>query len=114
VDLFAGHPEGQAVLDAVTAAVSGLDGVSVRATRSQVALRRRRGFAFVWRPGQYVASDVPAVVSVALPREVASARWKEVVHPSAGVWMHHLEVRDPAEVDDEVAGWLREAWAAAG
>jgi len=113
-DLFAGHPDGLAVLSAVAAAVSGLDGVSVRTTKSQVAFRRRHGFAFVWRPGQYVASDVPAVVSVALPRELASPRWKEVVHPSPRVWMHHLEVRDPVEVDDEVAEWLREAWVAAG
>jgi len=28
--------------------------------------------------------------------------------------MHHLEVRDPAETDDEVAAWLREAATGAG
>ena len=73
----------------------------VRVTRSQLAFRRRKGFAYVWRPGQYVKNEVPAVLSIALPRKVASDRFKEVVHPSAEVWMHHLE-RDPAQVDDEV------------
>jgi hypothetical protein len=29
-------------------------------------------------------------------------------------WMHHLEVRDPAEIDDEVVAWLREAATGAG
>jgi hypothetical protein len=54
------------------------------------------------------------VLSVALPREVADPRWKEVVHPSPGVWMHHLELHSPAEVDDEVRAWLAEAYDAAG
>ena len=71
--------------------------------------RRRRGFAYVWRPGQYVGSDVPAVLSIALPQEVSSERFKSVVHPSPTVWMHHLELDRPADVDDEVVGWLREA-----
>jgi hypothetical protein len=27
--------------------------------------------------------------------------------------MHHLELLSPADVDNEVRGWLAEAWAAA-
>lgn len=113
-ELFAGHPAGLAVWRRVEQLVATLPGTEVRTSRSQVALRRLRGFAFVWRPGQYVRSDVPAVLSIALDRELDSARFKEVAHPAPTTWMHHLEVRDPAEVDDEVAGWLREAWASAG
>ncbi|QSR31082.1 hypothetical protein CFI00_11350 [Nocardioides sp. S5] len=94
--------------------VSALGPHDVRVSRSQVAFRRRTGFAYLWRPGQYVASDVPAVLSIALPREVASPRWKEVVHPSARAWMHHLELRTPCEVDAEVRDWLGEAYDAAG
>lgn len=113
-DLFAGFPRGLAVCRAVQEAVRTLGEATVDVTRSQVAFRRRRGFAYVWRPGQYVRSDVPAVLSLALPREVASGRFKEVVHPSAAVWMHHLELHDPAELDHEVLGWLAEAYAGAG
>ena len=36
------------------------------------------------------------------------------MHPSAGVWMHHLELDDPGQVDDEVRGWLGDAYASAG
>ena len=32
-----------------------------------------------------------------------------MVHPAAAQWMHHLEIHDAAEIDDEVAAWLREA-----
>ena len=111
---FLEEPRGVAVASAVLAAVDRLGPHEVRVSRSQVAFRRRRGFAYLWRPGQYVASDVPAVLSVALPRELASPRWKQVVHPSPRVWMHHLELSAPEEVDPEVEGWLAEAYAAAG
>jgi hypothetical protein len=109
-DLFAGHPAGLAIHDRVAEVVGALGDVESRVTRSQVAFRHGRGFAFVWRPGQYVRSEVPAVLSIALPREVSSPRFKEVVHPSPYVWMHHLELADPDQVDDEVCRWLREAW----
>lgn len=111
---FEGHPEGRMVAAAVASVVDGLGPHEVRVSRSQVSFRRRRGFAYLWRPGQYVHSDVPAVLSVALPREATHARWKEVAHPSPGVWMHHLELHSPVEVDDEVRGWLAEAYEHAG
>lgn len=112
-DLFRGFPQGLAICRAVQDAVSAIGEADMRVTRSQVAFRHRRGFAYVWRPGQYVRSDVPAVLSVALPRELVSDRVKQVAHPSASVWMHHLELHDPGEVDDEVVAWLTEAYAAA-
>ena len=109
-DLFAGHPAGLAIHDRVASVVDALGDVESRTSRSQVAFRHGRGFAYVWRPAQYVRSEVPAVLSIALPREVASPRFKEVVHPSPSVWMHHLELDDVSQVDDEVRDWLREAW----
>jgi Domain of unknown function (DUF5655) len=113
-DLFRNSPEGLdlclAVQDLIKATVS----ATVRTTISQVAFRRRRAFAWVWNPRRHLKTDVPAVLSIALPRLVDSDRFKEVVQPSPGVWMHHLELHTALELDDEVAGWLREAYAAAG
>ena len=63
---------------------------------------------------EYLHSDVPAVLSIALPRQDGSTRWKEVAHPAPRTWMHHLELRAPCEVDDEVRQWLGEAYASAG
>lgn len=111
---FEGEPGGTAVAAAVVAAVDALGPHDVRVSRSQVAFRRRRGFAYLWRPGQYVRSDVPAVLSIALPTERPSPRWKQVAHPSPAVWMHHLELRRPGGVDSEVRAWLREAYEHAG
>lgn len=111
---FDDSPEGLALYAAVAAAVADLGPADVRVSTSQVAFRRRRGFAYVWRPGRYVRSDVAAVLSVPLRRRLASDRLKKVVHPTGSVWMHHLELRDRADVDDEVRAWLAEAYDDAG
>ena len=111
---FYGFPQGLAVFTAVQAAVEEVGDCDVRVTTSQIAFRRRRGFAYVWRPGQYVTSEIPAVLSIALPREVASDRFKSVAHPSPRVWMHHLELSDSSQIDDEVRSWLAEAYENAG
>jgi hypothetical protein len=50
------------------------------------------------------------ILSIVLGRSERSPRCKEVAHPAAAHWIHHLEVGDPADLDDEVAAaWLREA-----
>jgi hypothetical protein len=88
--------------------------VEVRTSKSQVAFRRRRGFAYVWLPGRYLAKPPAEVVlSIAFDRLVDSPRFKEVAHPSPGIWMHHLELRSSADLDDEVEDWLRAAYQAA-
>lgn len=83
-------------------------------TKSQVSFRRRRGFAYLWRPGVYIRSAVPVVMSLALPCEEASPRFKQIAHPSPRVWMHHLELLDSRQLDGEVADWMRRAYEAAG
>jgi hypothetical protein len=53
------------------------------------------------------------VLTVYLPYRDGSTRWKQVVEPAPGRFTHHLELVDPAEVDEEVTSWLRAAWEAA-
>lgn len=87
-----------------------LPDAEVRVTKSQIAFRGRRGFAWLWRPRAYIGMrGAEIVLSVALPREDRSPRWKEVVHPSPQTWMHHLELRAVEDIDDEVERWLAEA-----
>jgi hypothetical protein len=107
---LASQPLGLAVLARLRAALGDVPGVSVQASKSQVVFRRRRGFAWLWLPGQYLrkpAADV--VLSIGLGRHAASARWKEVAHPAPTHWMHHLEIGAPDDIDAEVLGWLQEA-----
>lgn len=111
---FTGSPDGLALFAAVQQAVSEVGDATVTVTKSQIAFRRRKGFAYVWRPGQYLASDVPAVLSIPLPYEVASDRFKSVAHPASNVWMHHLELFRTAQIDADVRCWLSEAYDNAG
>jgi len=109
-DLFVDYPLGIEVFERVRSCLDGFDDVEIRITRSQVAFRRRRGFAYLWPPGKYLTKpDVDVVLSIALGRQDASPRWKEVVHPYPKHWMHHLEIRDVAEIDAQVVDWLLEA-----
>lgn len=112
--VFSGSPGGLELFHAVERLLAVPAPPVLRVTKSQAAFREKRGFAYVWWPGRYLDSGVPAVLSIALPRRIDSARFKEIANPSPGVWMHHLELHNEQELDAEVAGWLREARAAAG
>lgn len=50
------------------------------------------------------------MLSLGLRHAIDSDRWKQVVEPYPGRWMHHLEVSDQADLDDEVAGWVAHAY----
>ena len=113
-EVFRGSPLGLELLRQVERMLAGYAPSTIRATKSQVAFSGRRGFAYMWWPARYIKSEVPAVLSIALPRRIESGRFKEVVSPAPGVWMHHLELRSMADLDDEVAGWLGDARREAG
>lgn len=114
-DLLDGHAVATSVYRKLRACLVELGPVEVRATKSQIAFRRERGFAYLWLPGRYLPHpDAEVVLSIALGRHDRSPRFKEVVQPSPRHWMHHLEVQGPEEIDDEVVEWLREAADRAG
>lgn len=105
------EPDARPLFEAVRAAIEPIGPVQIRATKSQVAFRRRIGFAWVWIPGQYLRSETaPLVLTIDLHRRDPSPRWKQIVEPYPGRFTHHLELFSAAQIDDEVLGWLREAW----
>lgn len=114
-DFLADSPLGGEALAWVRGTLAAEGEFGERVGRSQVAFRRRRGFAWLWLPGRYLAHPhAEVVLSLALGHRDPSPRFKEVVHPSPRHWTHHLELHDAADLDDEVAGWLREAYGRAG
>ena len=111
---FAGHEEPRQLFEALRHAIDALGTAELRVTKSQIAFRRRRAFAWAWMPGRYLrGKHAPLVLTLSLQRRDASPRWKEIVEPAPGRFTHHLELYSPADVDDEVRDWLREAWIAA-
>jgi hypothetical protein len=112
VDAFFGNRAGAtAIFKKVEEVIANFGEHELRVGKSQVVFRRRRGFAYIWLPDMYLRGPNPeAVLSIALPYELMSARFKEVVNPAPSTWMHHLEMRSPDELDDEAIGWLRQAY----
>jgi hypothetical protein len=112
---FAGDARAQQLFATVREAVERLGEASIGVGTSQIAFRRGRTFAAVWRPARYLHGPAaPLVLTVFLPFRDGSPRWKEVVEPAPGRFTHHLELRRGADVDAEVEGWLRRGWEAAG
>jgi hypothetical protein len=113
-DFFTGKPVALSLFGLIRRTLDAIGPSSTRITKNQIAFRRRRAFAWVWRPDQYLRGcTAPLVLSISLPRRDGSPRWKEVVEPVPGRFMHHLELFDPAEVDGEVSSWLQRGWEAA-
>jgi len=114
-DFFSGRAASREIFVALRAALAGIGRADLRVTKSQIAFRRDRAFAWAWVPGKYLHGDTaPLVLTVCLRRRDSSPRWKEVVEPVKGRYTHHLELREAHDVDDQVRAWLLEAWGQAG
>jgi Domain of unknown function (DUF5655) len=110
-ELFSGRETSRRIFDALRGAVEEVGPAGMRVSKSQVAFRRRRAFAWAWVPGMYLRGDTaPLVLTLSLHRRDDSPRWKEIVEPKAGRFTHHLELRSEDEIDGEVRSWIREAW----
>ena len=109
-EFFADDEQAAAIYRAIARSLAALEGVRVVVSKSQVAFRARRGFAYAWAPGRYVRSDVPLVLSIPLRERLTSSRFKEVAHPSESTWMHHVELLLVEDVDGELIGWVKRAY----
>jgi hypothetical protein len=111
---FAGHEDAEQLFHAVQKAIAKIGGAALTITKSQIAFRRNGAFAWAWTPGRYLrGAHPPLVLSLVLARRDPSPRWKEIAEPRPGRYMHHLELRAPSDVDDQVSRWLAEASAVA-
>lgn len=113
-EYLAAHEDSRRILDALRPVILRLGPVTERYSTSQVAYRGRRTFALAWAPGQYLGEGrAPLVLSLVLPERDLDPRWKEVVEPRRGVFIHHLELHAVRDIDDQVERWLARAYAAA-
>lgn len=109
---FAPYPRARRLYDVLERAVHAVGDVQVKVTKSQVAFRRRKTFAWAWVPERALKREglAPLVLSVGLSHRDGSPRWKEVAAPAPGHFTHHVELYRTADIDDEVRGWLKAAY----
>lgn len=113
-DFFSGHEESRRLFDALCAVIEALGPVEIRVTKSQVAFRRGKAFAWAWVPDRYLhGRHAPLVLTLSLAARNESPRWKEIVEPARWHFTHHLELHSESDIDDEVRRWLEEAREAA-
>jgi hypothetical protein len=113
-EFFAGHSESQMLFQVLCDEIDQIGPTERQVSKSQIAFRRRKAFAWVWRPGQYLRGQTaPLVLTFSFRYRDASPRWKEIAKPRPGYFTHHLELYSANDIDAEVAKWLQQAWKAA-
>jgi hypothetical protein len=102
---FAGAaPALRELFDRFVDAVRASGPVTINATRSRVTLQVRMRFAGIEKPRR-----AHLVANFVLTRSIISPRLR--VEPLAPYYyVHRLRLREPADVDAELAGWLAEAY----
>jgi hypothetical protein len=114
-EFFLGFEGSRPIFEALKDYIELLGTVNLHITKSQIAFYHRKAFAWAWIPSRYLPQAVaPLVLSLSLHRRDQSKRWKEIVEPAAGRFMHHLELFSDDQLDVQLLGWLQEAFILAG
>ena len=110
-EFFGDHKESRRLFDVLHRRIEAIGFSEINVTKSQIAFRRKKAFAWAWMPGKYLhGKTAPLVLSLSFQERDASPRWKEIVEPARGRFMHHLEINSVDDIDAEVDGWLQSAW----
>jgi hypothetical protein len=100
-----GPPHERPVFDAVMAGLADVGPIHVEPVSVGIFLKRARTFAELRPMTRWVA------VSFSLPRTLSSHRIARKVIDTGRSRYHVVNVRTAEEVDDELLGWLGEAYA---
>ena len=87
--------------------------MTARVQKSQISFYGRHLFGAASLPIRR-GKDWPErclVVTVGLARRLDSPRVAVAVEPYPGRWTHHVLIERPDQIDAELIGWLREAYA---
>ena len=92
---------------------SALPAASVRVQKSQISFYGRYLFAAASLPVRRKKTwpEHCLVVTIGLSCRLESPRVAVAVEPYPGRWTHHVLISEEEQIDDELIGWLREAWA---
>lgn len=110
--LFASRPAALSLFHAIHRYFGSLGPVTMEVMKTQVSFGAKTKFAWVWLPQIWIKKqpEDSIVLAFALRRRIADVRVKQVAEPRPGRFMHHVVIRREADLDDEVRGWLREAY----
>lgn len=86
--------------------------MTVRAARTQISFRSRYVFALVSLPGRRLKNGRKEylLLTFGLSYHKESPRIAQAVEPYPNRWTHHVPLARADELDDELMGWLDEAY----
>ena len=106
---FAGRPEEQTLYEIFRSRLMTEVGEAhIKASKTQITFSGKYGFAFVSHPRR--KKDQGILVSFGLLHRQESDRIQYASEPYPNRWTHHMLVQTPEEVDDELMGWIQEAY----
>lgn len=89
-----------------------LPGMSAKVQKSQISFYSRHLFAAASLPVRH-KKDWPAaclLVTFGLEYKLDSPRIAVAVQPYPNRWTHHVVLSDESQIDDELLGWIRQAY----
>lgn len=86
--------------------------LSIKVAKTQISLRSRYVFAAVSLPWRRVKGwpQTYLLVSFGLGHKKESSRIAQAVEAYPNRWTHHVLIQREEEIDDELIGWLEEAY----
>lgn len=106
---FDGRPEELALYQALFQMMdNAFPGALVKVQKTQISFYGKGLFSMVSLPRR--KKDAGIVVSFGLGRRELSPRVRAAAEPYPNRWTHHVSVTEAGELDEELLGWLQEAW----
>ncbi len=109
---FEGRPTVRARFDALRRYIESLGPVVIEPMKTQISFGARRKFAWVWLPQTWIKKrpDTSLTLTFDLEHKVDHPCIEEAVQPRPGRWTHHVIIEKESDLNDDVKGWLKEAY----
>lgn len=110
---FEGKPQERELYEALFVRMEqAFPDASVKVQKSQISFYHKHLFAAVSLPLRRRKNwpERCIVVTIGLPRPLESTRAAVKVEPYPGRWTNHVLLARGEEIDEELMGWLREAY----
>ncbi len=110
--LFIGKPVQFRLYRHVRDFITSIGQVGLDVRKTQISFGWKKKFAWVWLPMEWDTRRPPTsiVVSFALGEPIDDPRIVQVVEPRPGRWMHHVIIQTESDLNEDVKGWLRQAY----
>ena len=83
---------------------------AVQVKKTQISFTNRHLYACISLPARRKTSFPCLLLTFGLPYRLDSPRILQAVEPYPNRWTHHVILRDVLELDEELLGWVQEAY----